>query len=603
MTRHPRTRTGWHRGTARAQAAPPWALAVLALALLAAAGATRPAVAAAAPAAGDSSRFFLEEDGRGVGWFSVRKTTDAQGRFTYVGSGDKTSVFKYKRFELVLDKDFTPISSFVRANATAAGASIEIGTTYTKGKVVTTAKVNGAKQPVPESEISGTTFVMPSSVWSAMAGLSDYLAKQDAAAFKGEFKGYDPLSTLGFSIKVAGLGTRTVPAGQQQADVRAFQLTYHIVPPRGRGQPQTVELILHQYPDGRLFGYESADGKRRAYPFPDDGQLPEAPVTFAEVPVRFAAGPDTLAGSLMLPKDDPAKPGPRPALVLVGGSGPTARDETVAGFAVFHTLAEKLAAAGYATLRYDDRGVDESQGDYTQADMNAFAADAAAAVAALRARPEVNGQRVGLLGHSEGAMLAPQIATLVQQQSGRPVWCAVLMAGSTERGGDIILEQQEHGLAQSDWSDEVKERKRQLQRQVYAFVEGKADWSTVIAQADSDEVAALEAQKPTIESPWFRSFLAYDAKPWLRQMGKPPVLVLHGELDTQIPVRHGAALRDSLKATGNDRVSYVPARGMNHLFQLAKTGEVAEYGELKPEFATGFVERIVAFLAMCERMK
>jgi pimeloyl-ACP methyl ester carboxylesterase len=551
----------------------------------------------AAPAAADSLRYYMEEDGHGVGWFSLSKTTDAQGRIVYSGSGLKTDAFKYRKFELVVGPDFMPVSSFVRASA--GGQGFEIATTYAKGKVISQAKVNGGKQPIPEGRIDGLTFILPSSVWSAMGVLSDYLAKVDAATYRADLKAYDPLSTLDIAMKVAGQGKVTVTTGSAKTEVRSFGLTYKI---QARHQgTQTVELTLYQNLDGSFFGYEVPGQDHRAYPFPSDAKIVEAPKPFPEVPVSFVSAGDTLKGSLMLPLPNAARPGPPPAVVFVSGSGPSDRDETVFGFHVFRTLAEKLAGAGYASLRYDDRGVEESGGDYNSSSTETFAQDAAAAVAAVRSRPEVDGSKVGLIGHSEGAMLAPEISALCEKQTGKPAWCVVLMAGSTSTGREINLEQQEHGLALSDWSDEVKAKKRQLQLKLLDYIDGKTDWPTVKALADSEEAQSLEMQKGMVDGPWFRSFLNYDPKPWVKQL-KVPVLVMGGELDTQLPPHHSAALRDSLRAAGNKNVSYAPARGINHLFQKATTGEVSEYATLKKEFAPGIPERIVAFLAMCERM-
>lgn len=571
-------------------------IGALACAALLGALAARPALAAPAPA--DSARFYVEEDGRGTGWFAVGRATNEQGQLVYRGSGEKSGAYKIRRFEIVVGADFAPASSFVRMSA--QGQPMEFTSTFAKGKANTLAKVNGQKMPLPEARLDGVTFVLPGQVAGAFAVLSDWLAKRDAATFKGSVQGYMP--PLVADIDVAGLGRQTVQTGGGSAEVRAFRLTVKIPASRQLPQGRTQELVLWQKPDGSFFGLEVAAQKMRAYPFPSDAKLAEAPKTYPEVSVRFLSGTDTLAGSLMLPAPDPARTAKPPAIVFVSGSGPSTRDEDVAGFPVFRVLAEKLAAAGCATLRYDDRGVEDSGGDYGTVTMDILAADAAAATAALRARPEVDGARVGLLGHSEGALLAAQIAALVEQQSGQAPWCAILMAGSTANGRQIIMEQFEHALARQEETPEKAAAQRALQVQVLDYVEGKAGWETVAALADSEETESLAMQKPTLDAPWLRSFLTYDARPWLEKL-KVPTLVIHGELDTQLPIAHGQAVRDLLKASGNPTVSFVPARGVNHLFQLAKTGEAEEYGALKPEFAPGVAERITAFVAMRERMK
>ena len=555
-----------------------------------------PSRGAAAPP--DSTRYYVEEDGRGTGWFAVGRTTNPQGQLVYRGSGEKSDAYKIRRFEVVVGPDFVPVSSFVRMSA--QGQPIEFTASFAKGKVVTSAKISGQKMSLPEERIEGIVFVLPGQVASAFAVLSDWLAKHDAATFKGSVKAYVPPFVA--DVEVAGLGRQTVPSGGGSTEVRAFQLTVKVPASGQLSRGSTQEVVLWQYLDGRFFGLAVAAQKMRAYPFPSDAKLEEAPKVFPEIAVRFVSGADTLSGSLMLPAADPARTAKPPAIVLVSGSGPSTRDEFVAGFPIFRVLAAKLAASGCASLRYDDRGVEESGGDYGLVTMDILAADAAAATAVLRGRPEIDAARVGLLGHSEGALLAAQIAATVEQESGRPVWCAMLLAGSTANGHQIIMEQFEHALALQATTPEKATAQRALQEQVLACVEGRAGWETVAALADSEDAQSLEMQKTTLEAPWLRSFLAYDPRPWLEKL-KVPTLVLHGELDTQLPIAHGTAVRDLLKASGNQTVSFVPARGVNHLFQLAKTGEADEYATLKPEFAPGVAERITAFVAMRGRMK
>ena len=576
----------------------PWLMPCLvALCWLAATPSVRPRDAVAAPP--DSTRYMVDQNGRGVGWFSVSRTTDAQGRFVYRGSGERSGVYKLRRFELVTSQRFEPVRAALRMSR--QGQPVEMTVQFGDGKAVAEGKVAGTKLPRQEAKLEGPCFVLPGNVLSAFAALSDFLADKDAATYKGALKAY--ALPLVIDMEVTGLGSRSVQAGSAQVEVRAFELKLNVPRQRGQQTGRTFTLELHQLPDGRFHGIQIADQGVVTYPFPADARLETPAAAFPEIALRFAAGGDTLAGSLMLPAPDPARPGPCGAVVLVSGSGPTDRDETVAGgFAVFRALAEKLAAGGFASLRYDDRGTEESGGDYSLATMDILAQDAAAAVAALRARPEVDPARIGVVGHSEGAILAPQIAALVEQQSGRAPWCVVMMAGSPRTGREIILEQQDHALQGGGFDPAQIEHKRALQRRVFEYVDGGVGWDAVVALADSTETEFLEMQKNFVDAAWFRSYLNYSAAPWLRRL-RAPALVLHGELDTQLPPHHGAALRDSLKAAGHPRVSYVPARGVNHLFQVATTGEVEEYSTLKPEFGTGVAERVVAFLAMCDRLK
>ena len=193
--------------------------------------------------------------------------------------------------------------------------------------------------------------------------------------------------------------------------------------------------------------------------------------------VTFDNGDITLAGTLTLPEGD----GPFPALVLISGSGQQNRDEElsiVPGYKPFREIADTLTRQGIAVLRYDDRGIGQSGGDPSQATSADFADDAEAAFAYLQERPEIDGEQIGMLGHSEGGIIEaiigarnPDVAFLIS------------MAGSAVSGYDTIIKQVERMALASGASAEDAAAAAEQQRALMDLVVAQ-DWDGLEA---SDE--------------------------------------------------------------------------------------------------------------------
>ena len=333
------------------------------------------------------------------------------------------------------------------------------------------------------------------------------------------------------------------------------------------------------------------------------------PSRFRSEEVVFTNGEIVLAGELALPDGN----GPHPAVVLISGSGDQTRDVDAAGFKVFAVLADELAAAGIASLRYDDRGVGGSSGDGLQATIDDRAADVEAAVELLSARDDIDASRVGLIGHSEGGMVAPLAA-------GRSdgVAFVVLLAAPVVPGLDLLETQQEllelsgtppdqieqyqtilrlvfEAIAAGQGWDDVERAIRALaHQQVNAFPE-----QTRQALGDLDDyVDVIVSQDMNAwQSPWFASTLQHDSAAAIATLDVP-VLALFGELDTQVRAGPNASA-----ASGAIAASDVPSHavgtvpGANHLFQSATTGSPDEYDLLRPDFAAGFLEFLLPWLA------
>lgn len=303
------------------------------------------------------------------------------------------------------------------------------------------------------------------------------------------------------------------------------------------------------------------------------GSLPyhEQTVTF-ESPLAKVS----LAGTLSIPQGK----GPFPAVVLISGSGPNTRDENVFDHKIFLVLADYLTRQGIAVLRYDKRGIGQSTGDYAQATTENFTLDAAAAVAWLRTQPGIDPGRVGLIGHSEGGLIAPVVAV-----DDSRVAFIVLMAGPGLPGDQLLLKQQALIGKASGIPEATLAQNIALTARVFAAVKGAGTQAEAVAAARvvlDPEVehgtltqSRADATIKQVTSPWMRSFLASDPVPVLQKV-RVPVLAISGSLDLQVPPAEDlAAIKTALKADKDVTVTELP--GLNHLFQEAKTGAPSEY--------------------------
>lgn len=372
-------------------------------------------------------------------------------------------------------------------------------------------------------------------------------------------------------------------------------------------------------PDGTLVGEWRQSGQ--AFPLelrkvdavatPARPQEPEPPFPYTEEEVRYLS-PEAgihLAGTLTLPEGE----GPFPAVALITGSGPQDRDETLLGHRPFLVLADHLTRHGIAVLRSDDRGVAGSEGDFASATSMDFADDAAAAVAYLGTRPEVEPAAIGLVGHSEGGLIAPIVAARSDD-----VAFIVLLAGPGLTGEEILYLQAELILRASGASEIVIDGNRAIQRAMFRVAKEEDDPERRVARArdvlretlagipssqlemmgvpSGGEEAWIEAQAGQLSSEWMRFFLVHDPVPLLREV-RVPVLALNGELDLQVPPAENLeAIAKALEEGGNPDVTTVMLPGLNHLFQTATTGAPSEYARIDETFAPAALEAVAEWI-------
>jgi uncharacterized protein len=336
----------------------------------------------------------------------------------------------------------------------------------------------------------------------------------------------------------------------------------------------------------------------------------EEPVPYKQEEVTFSNGSVKLAGTLTSPSTGKK----HPAVVMITGSGPQNRDEELFGFKPFKLIADALTRKGVAVLRYDDRGVGGSTGGQEQSTTQDFAMDALAAVKYLRARKDIDSRRIGLCGHSEGAVAASMAA-----DRSHDVAFLVLLAGPGVPGDTLILWQlvtlmKMGGAKESDIVESVA-----LQHRIYDAIRSGKGWDDIKTAMKEQIAKSMKDLSPErrqtmgdsaqfvemvvdskirgARTPWFAFFSSYDPAPALSRT-KCPVLALFAELDMQVPPSlNKGPVESALRKGGNKDVTVRVLPGANHLFQAADTGYPSEYGTLKKEFLPGFLDTVTAWVA------
>ena len=329
---------------------------------------------------------------------------------------------------------------------------------------------------------------------------------------------------------------------------------------------------------------------------PNRPQEPKEPFPYKKEEVMFENknADITLAGTLTIPEGE----GSFPAVILITGSGAQNRDEELLGHKPFLVLADYLSRNGIAVLRFDDRGVGESTGDFTSATSEDFAGDVLSAVEYLKSRSEINPGQIGLAGHSEGGIIAPMAAVESEE-----VAFIILMAGPGLPGDEILMLQTELINKANEMDEEELKEILKLSREIYdiilvekdstiadstlreLFEEQYNEMSEEEKEGMGDKQIFFENKIKTLLSPWFTFFIRYDPYPTLTRV-KCPVLAIIGEKDLQVPPKENlSAIEKAFKKGGNQNFKTLELQGLNHLFQTAETGSPLEYGKIEETFS------------------
>ncbi|OOV28672.1 hypothetical protein BXU11_01600 [Flavobacterium sp. LM5] len=319
-------------------------------------------------------------------------------------------------------------------------------------------------------------------------------------------------------------------------------------------------------------------------------QTPKAPFTYKTEEVTFVNPSDknTLAGTLSEPNNFNKK---QPILIMITGSGKQNRDEELFGHKPFAVIADDFAKKGIATLRLDDRGIGgSSKGSNEDTSLN-FATDINAAVQFLKAKGFEN---IGLIGHSEGGMIAPIVAS-----TNKDVKFLVLMAGPGQPINELLIQQIYLGGKLAGMSDEELQKSNKINRMIYDFIKNykgtsfDADFDNFI-KTSGEGVA--EAEKKQIKNAWFRYFIAFNPDEYVSKV-KIPVLAINGSLDFQVPAKENLeAIKKSLTKAKNKNFETYEFQGMNHLFQECTTGAINEYAEIEQTISPKVLDKMSSWI-------
>jgi pimeloyl-ACP methyl ester carboxylesterase len=292
--------------------------------------------------------------------------------------------------------------------------------------------------------------------------------------------------------------------------------------------------------------------------------------------IKIPSNGFNLAGTLSRPVQSTSTR--LPAVVLVGGSGPTDRDGLVFGIPILGEIAGALADAGFLVVRYDKRGIGQSGGRAESASLADYADDVRAAIKALADRKDVEPKRIAVVGHSEGGLVS-----LMAAAKDKRIAAVVLVATPGMNGSDIVLAQQQRLLDRMKLSAEDRQAKVDAQKQIN---------QAVITGKDLDKLPP--AVRRTVDNAEFQSILVSDPSKLIKDV-RQPLLIVQGELDAQVDPRNAELLESLARKRKNAAaVDVAKVPGINHLLVPAKTGDVDEYGALTDKHVAAPITQAVA---------
>jgi len=336
-------------------------------------------------------------------------------------------------------------------------------------------------------------------------------------------------------------------------------------------------------------------------------QEPVKPYPYYSEDVVFENKKDAieLAGTLTLPNQT----GNFPAVILITGSGPQNRDEELMGHKPFLVWSDYLTRNGIAVLRFDDRGTAASKGDFKTATSMDFKSDVEAALLYLQSRKEIDKKHIGLIGHSEGGIIAPMVAA-----GSKDISFIVLLAGTGIPGGQLLLLQQELIGRASGVSETELQKTKKINEGAFNLVTKstnsetvKTDLTNYIKKALKEDSATkipagmtedqyVDLQVKQIANPWMLYFIKHDPAVTLEKV-KCPVLAINGSKDLQVPPEVNLkTIKTALNKGGNKNVTTKELPGLNHLFQECKTGLPDEYSTIEQTISPSALDEVTKWI-------
>lgn len=436
------------------------------------------------------------------------------------------------------------------------GQDMMLKTTFDGAKASNIIALQGSPQSKTDA-VSADPVVLPNTFLGSYAALA---LRLQGKAVGTDLRGYiAPQAEI--TIRITSVAPERIETPKGIITATRYGMTFNNPPPAG-------DLIVNIWTnaDGGLLRMNipsqmiemarediaSAASRTAAFSIPGD-----EPVVVPSLGFNLAA---------TITRPPSAAAAPLPAVILIGGSGPTDRDETVAGIPIFGQIARDLVAAGFAVVRYDKRGIGQSGGRAESATIGDYAEDARQVLLWLQRQKGIDRDRIALVGHSEGGLVAMLTAG---RERGRVAAMALLGTPSAS-GKEIVLEQQKHMLSKMEIDDAQRAEKIQLQEKINTAVIKGTGWTDL-----------PEAARRAADTPWFYSFLTFNPERAMNDT-RQPVLIVQGELDVQVMPAHADKLAAMARARKGDKVpvEVVKVPGVNHLLVPAKTGEVSEYGSL-----------------------
>jgi pimeloyl-ACP methyl ester carboxylesterase len=543
-----------------------WAvLAVLGAEAAMSAQAPAPAAQTAATAGG-STGYTIFLRGQPIGREDVAVRTDTDG-ITIVSEGRMSSPLNLiiRRAEFKYRPDWTPVSFALDADV--AGADVLLNTTFSGGMAVSEGTQSG--KPFALSHAVGTQpIVHANSVFGSYAALARRLATASAGA---EFRLY-VVPQAEIPVRVASASAERMQIGNTMLNVRRYELVF------GNPGGDLAVNLSASADDARLLRLNvpsqmidvvrvdlaSSTSRTEIYSNPGD----EA--------VTIPAEGFNLGSTLTHPRA--ATGVRRPVVILLSGSNVPDREGFALGVPTLGQLAGALADAGFLVVRFDKRGYGQSGGRSESATLQDHAEDARSVLRWLSRRKDVDPKRIALLGHSDGAWVA-----LLAAGREKKFAAVVSVAGPSSKGSELVLEQQQQALDILDLTPDLRNQRVALQKQIQAAVLTGKGWETVPPSV-----------RKQADTPWFQSLLTFDPAKALDDV-RQPLLIVHGDLDRQMPRDHAERLADlARKESKSKSIDLVIVRGVNHLMLPAITGEVAEYATLKDKTVSPDVTRTIS---------
>jgi hypothetical protein len=490
-----------------------------------------------------------------VGREEVTVRTSADG-ITITGKGRLSGSLDIvmERAEVRYRRNWTPERFELEATVNGGPASLQ--TVFESGTAVTSGTDGG--QRIDRTDMISSpsqTVVLPNVFFGSYEALTRRLATSPVGE---EFAGFVRAGNL-VALRLTSAAAERVQISTSAFNVRRYTLT--LADTRGA---TTVNLYADE--NGSLLRVSmpaigldvmredlaSSTARTVVYSNPSD----EA--------VNIPSTGFNLGATITRPASATPAPTRLPAVILLSGAGIDDRDGVVAGVPVIGQIAGALADAGFLTVRYDKRGYGQSGGRAESATLADHADDAVAVFRWLGSRTDIDRDRIAVIGHNEGAWTALLAATRERRIAG----VATLAAPSTA-GTERVLEQQRHALEQMNLPPAELVSRIELQTRINAAVISGRGWEGIPPET-----------RKQADTPWFQSLLMFDPARVIKDV-RQPFLIVHGELDAQVPVSHADRLAELGKGSRSRAVGLVAVRGVNHLLLPAITGEVSEYASLE----------------------